>query len=288
MIVDAHTHLFPAAVVDDRAAYVGVEPAFGALYAVPGARLATADDLVTSMDRAGVEVSVALGFAWSSSERCRQGNEALLDAAARHGARILPFATVWPPDPDATYREAERCARAGCRGLGELRPRAAGSGPAYAIDGGPAAEALAAAARDFDLTLLFHVSEPVGHTYPGKEGLPMAELVAFAERYPTVRIIAAHWGGGLPFYTLMPEVGSALANTWFDTAASSLLYAPEVIAAGAALVGGDRVLFGSDFPLLDQKRQRRLIESAPGLAPETAAAILGGNAARLFGLDERR
>ena len=37
-------------------------------------------------------------------------------------------------------------------------------------------------------------------------------------------IIAAHWGGGLPFYALMPEVRDALQNVWFDTAAGHLLY----------------------------------------------------------------
>ncbi len=132
---------------------------------------------------------------------------------------------------------------------------------------------------------MFHASEPFGHAYPGKEGGPLAELLAFVGRYPDVRVIAAHWGGGLPFYALMPEVREALRSTWFDTAATSLLYDDRVYATGAALAGGDRVLFGSDFPLLGQRAQMDRVRCAPGLAPAGAAAILGDNAARLFGID---
>lgn len=288
MIIDAHTHIFPRAVVEARERYLD-DPNFAGLYADPASKLADADMLIASMDTAEIDVSVALGFAWTTSDRCAEGNDALLDAAARYPNRVIPFANVWPGDPDVAYREAERCAQAGCRGLGELRPGGAGPAcPAYAIDGGPAGEALAAAASDFDLALLFHVSEPVGHTYPGKAGLRMEELLAFVGRYPDVRVIAAHWGGGLPFFSLMPEVREALASTWFDTAATSLLYTSDVFAAGTQLVGADRLLFGSDFPLLSQKRQRTLVERATGLTERDRAALLGENAARLFGVEEVR
>jgi len=284
MIIDAHTHVFPDAVVAERDAFLQRDPTFAAMYSSPKARVATAEALAGSMDVAGIDASVALGFGWSDADLCALGNDALLEGAARFGARIMPFATVWPGDPDAAYREAERCAGAGARGLGELRPGQLPAGQGYTLDGA-AGDALAAAARDFELTLLFHVSEPVGHLYPGKEGLRPEELLAFVERYPDVRVIAAHWGGGLPFYALMPEVSAALKCTWFDTAASPLLYDDRVFATGGAAAGVDRVLFGSDFPLLPQKRQRRVVEEAPGLTPEAIAAILGGNAAALLGLD---
>ena len=284
MILDAHTHLFPSAVLDRRAEFLAADPAFASLYATPRARLATAGDLIGSMDEAGIDVSVAMGFAWCDAGRCAIGNDATLDAGARNGGRILPFATVWPLDPDAAYREAQRCAAAGARGLGELRPGVAG-GPQYTL-ASPAGDALAAAARDFDLTLAFHVGEPVGHSYAGKEGFTPAEVLAFAERNRGLRLIAAHWGGGLPFYALMPEIHEALATTWFDTAATSLLYRDDIFALGTALTGVEHILFGSDYPLLSQRRQRRLVEGAPGLTPETRIALLGGNAARLFRLGE--
>ncbi|HWO93370.1 MAG TPA: amidohydrolase family protein [Dehalococcoidia bacterium] len=286
MIVDAHTHVFPPSIAASRDAYLRRDATFAALYSTPKSRIATPEQLISSMDRSGIDVSIALGFGWSSNQLCTEGNETVMAAAAAN-PRLIAFATVWPGEPDVAYREAERCARGGCRGLGELRPRGSGSGPSYSLSG-EAGDALASAARDFDLTLLFHVSEPVGHRYPGKEGLEIAELAEFCARYPDVRVIAAHWGGGLPFYLLMPEMRTALANVWFDTAATSLLYRDDVFRVAASLSAVDRVLFGSDFPLLDQARQRKLIENAPGLSDDDRLAILGENAARLFGLEAMR
>ena len=92
----------------------------------------------------------------------------------------------------------------------------------------------------------------------------------------------AHWGGGLPFYALMPEVRAALANTWFDSAVSPFLYDAEVFDVATRAVGAEHVLFGSDYPLL---RASRVVDQARGtLDAATAQAVLGGNAARLLGL----
>jgi predicted TIM-barrel fold metal-dependent hydrolase len=98
-----------------------------------------------------------------------------------------------------------------------------------------------------------------------------------------VNIIAAHWGGGLPFYTLMPEVQDALATTYFDTAASHLLYDEKVYRAAVDVAGADRVLWGSDFPLTTQEKALERVRNA-GLSGDELGAIIGGNAARLFGL----
>ncbi len=125
MLIDAHTHIFAQDVADERDRYVRADTAFGAIYASPRARIATAASLLREMDEAGVDTSVALGFGWGDAALCARHNDALLEAAARDPARIIAFATVWPGDADTAYREAERCARAGARGLGELRPAGA-------------------------------------------------------------------------------------------------------------------------------------------------------------------
>jgi predicted TIM-barrel fold metal-dependent hydrolase len=277
MIVDSHTHVFPPEIRDHREEYLRRDAGFRQLYSNPRSSLATADDLLASMDEASVDVSVIVNFAWRDSALCRLTNDYILESAARSGGRLLPFCTVHPHGGDEARAEIERCARAGARGLGELRP--------HDLSGTEEADLLTWAAKAHGLTLLFHVSEPVGHTYPGKDGLTVQSLYRFIEGSPGMTIVAAHWGGGLPFYALMPEVKEALADTYFDTAATSLLYRSEVYHHAVTLVGAERILFGSDFPLLSQARSLREVREAP-LEEESKRLILGENARRLLGLSD--
>ncbi len=278
MIVDAHTHIFPSSVRDERDRYLERDATFRELYSSPKAQIATAEELLVSMDEAGIDVSVACGFAWSDGELCREHNAHLLDAAARSGGRIVPFCTVRPSGD--TFRDDVRgWAALGAHGLGELRPLNQG----YGLVDSDEADLLAWAADAYDLPLMFHASEPVGHPYAGKAGLPVEQLYRFIADFPGVTVIAAHWGGGLPFYALMPEVREALAQTYFDTAATGLLYTPDIYATVSRLVGPDRILFGSDYPLVSQERTLREVRDAP-IGEDARRLVLGENARRLLRL----
>jgi uncharacterized protein len=140
-----------------------------------------------------------------------------------------------------------------------------------------------ALAKERHLSLLFHASEPVGHLYPGKGDLTPEALYPLVAAFPEATIILAHWGGGLPFYALMPEVRKNLRNVYFDTAASPFLYTPEIYRTVADLVGEERLLFGSDWPLLAPKRIIKEIQ-ALGLPESTETRLLSGNARRLMEL----
>jgi hypothetical protein len=93
-------------------------------------------------------------------------------------------------------------------------------------------------------------------------------------------MVGAHMGGGLPFFLQMPEVRKSLASIYFDTAAVALLYDDESVARAIELAGCDRLLFGSDYPLLSIRRQSE--RAITGLAEEIARAVCGGNAEALF------
>jgi hypothetical protein len=281
VIIDSHTHIFPPRMREQREDYLRRDPTFAEMYASSKARLASAEELLASMDEAAIDKSVVLGFAWSELEPCVQHNDYLLEAAARSGGRLVPFCTIQPRAGNDAFREMERCARAGARGLGELRPDSQG----YRLDEGAAAEVLAEAALRHGLVLLFHASEPVGHAYPGKVGLSVASLYRFVAGHGGQAVVGSHWGGGLPFYALMPEVRQALANAYFDTAAAPLLYEPAVYRQAVHLVGAERILFGSDFPLIGQRRQRQAIEEAFPVDDPARALILGENARRLLRLE---
>jgi predicted TIM-barrel fold metal-dependent hydrolase len=120
VIIDIHAHIFPPDVRDRREEYAGRDPTFAEMYASPRAKIATAEDLLASMDEAGVDVSVALGFAWREHDLCVQHNEYILETAKSEG-RIVPFCTI-NMAADKAIEEVERCAKAGAKGLGELRP----------------------------------------------------------------------------------------------------------------------------------------------------------------------
>ena len=102
--------------------------------------------------------------------------------------------------------------------------------------------------------MLTHASEPVGHQYSGKGEATPELLYTLITAFPELKLVCAHWGGGLPFYALMPEVKAALKNVYFDTAISPFLYTPQVYGQVAQLVGADKILFGSDYPLIPQRR----------------------------------
>jgi len=278
VIVDFHTHIFPPVIAANRARYLDADATFAAMYADPKATLASAEDLLASMDRAEVDVSVALGFAWRDAEICRLHNDYLLEAAANSNGRIIALCTLpLASGIEVIEVEARRCVPAGARGFGELRPDDLGFNIA-----GPDGEALARLCRELEALVLLHVTEPVGHSYPGKSGLSLWDFYGFVMSH-NIRTVGAHWGGGLPFYDSMPEVREALGRIHVDTAASSLLYGDGVYRRVVERVGAESILFGSDYPLLSQARSRRRIEEA-GLAVADRNAILGGNAAKLLGL----
>jgi len=100
------------------------------------------------------------------------------------------------------------------------------------------------------IPMLLHVNEPVGTAYPGKVDIPLVDCYEVAARFPELRLILAHWGGGLFFYEMMPNVARTLANVYYDTAAGSLLYPDTAKIVQVALtVAPQKIMFGSDFPL---------------------------------------
>ncbi len=279
MRIDFHTHIFPPEFRLRRGEYARRDATFGALYADQRAKLASAEDLIATMDADGVDAAVAMGLGWTDYGMARSANDYLIDAAQRYPGRIIGFAGVNPAWGNAAVREVERCADAGMRGIGELHPDTQG----YDLADARTMAALMGAAQERRLIVTTHASEPVGHMYAGKGDTTPRKLMRFISNFPDATIVCTHWGGGLPFYALMPEVKDALCNVYFDSAASPFLYASGVWAAVAQLVGANKMLFGSDYALL---RPGRLIAEAcaAGLTQQQSDAVLGGNGAHLLGI----
>jgi len=277
MLIDFHTHIFPPEIQRQRERYCRRDPWFNALYANPRAQLATAEDLIAEMDSAGVDRAVTFSFGWTDPGLIEETNSYVLDAMQRYPSRLFGMAVLQPTAGTRTLRELERCAQAGMIGLGELMPH----GQGYSLADIALLTPFMEIVRQYQLLVLSHCSEPIGHLYPGKGNVSLPDIVAFLTAFPDVQFVAAHWGGGLPFYCLMPEIQRISANVWYDTAATAYLYRNDILPVVAKLVGVERILFASDYGLL---RQQRIIEyvAQSGLSSEEIALVLGGNAQRLL------
>ena len=279
VIIDFHTHIFPSQVREKRQEYLRRDPTFAEMYGSPRAKVATGEELRRSMEEAGVDVSVALGFAWREHDDCVRHNDYLLEAAASSGGRIVPFFTVSPLAGEAAVaKEVERCARGGARGLGELRPESQG----WSLDG-EAGDMLAELASRYGLILLFHVTEPAGHEYPGKHGLSRESFYRFVERVEDVPVVGAHLAGGLPLDASIRSGRKVLSSLYADTAALRYLYEPSVLPGVVRGLGADRLLFGSDYPLVEQSTALDEVR-ASGLDDADLRSVLGESAKRLLRL----
>lgn len=279
MLIDFHTHIFPPYIRDHRERYCARDPWFNELYSNPQASMASAEDLIAEMDASGVDISIAFSFGWTDTGLIEETNSYVIDSMRRYPNRIYGMAVLQPTSGIQAVRELERCARAGMIGLGELMPH----GQGYKLSDITLLMPIMEVVREHQLLVLSHCSEPVGHPYPGKGNVSLQDIVTFLTAFPDVRFVAAHWGGGLPFYALMPEIQLITANVWYDTAATVYLYRQDIFPIVANLVGADRILFASDYGLL---RQRRIIDhiAQSGLDDQAVKMVLGGNAQRLLGL----
>ncbi len=278
MVIDCHTHIFSPEMIAQREEFLGRDRWFGLLYANQRSRMATAEELIAEMDQAGIAKAVTFNFAWTDPGLCAAGNDYILDAVSCWPDRLVGFALVNPTTRGASA-ELERCLSAGLHGLGELMP----DGQGYSFDD-PALDRIVDCASEHQAPVLIHAGEPVGHSYAGKSNCTLQPFYHLARRHPQARFVAAHWGGGLIFYELMPEVRATLQNVYYDTAASPLLYQDNIWTI-AAQIAASKVLFATDWPLLSTAPFVERVRNA-GLTAEARDGILSGNAARLLGMEE--
>jgi predicted TIM-barrel fold metal-dependent hydrolase len=279
MIIDFHAHIFPEAIRNNREKYFPSEPAFKLLYDSPGSKLVGAKEIVAAMDEQGVDRSVVFGFPWKASATFKMQNDYVMEVVTRYPDRLVGLCCFDPFNKEAVP-EARRCLESGLSGIGEIAFYQSGIDDT-ALD---MLTPLMEICLDKDLIFLIHTNEPVGHRYPGKTPNTLKQLYTLVTRFSENKIVLAHWGGGIFFFNLLKkEVKEHLKNVYFDTAASPFLYDPEIYRYAAEIAGVDKILFGSDFPLLKPERYFKEFENA-GLTRAQIDAISGLNAAKLLNL----
>jgi predicted TIM-barrel fold metal-dependent hydrolase len=288
-VIDAHVHLYPPELNRDPAGWASAhrEPHWASLCARkrnngrPVQAFPSLDDMLSSMDAAGVDRAVLLGWYWENHESCVMQNRFYAECVRAHPNRLAAFATVHPAAGEAALAEIRRAHGDGLIGLGELSPHS----QHVALDD-PRWLAVLELAGELGLPINLHVTDPspITGNYPGRVETPLVDFVSMAEAFPKVSFILAHWGGcwwrhGVRF----PD------NVYFDTAASPLLYAPTVFAEAIAACGVGRLLWGTDYPLDLYPRDEGteamggfLTQARSVLPAPSAGNVLGGNAARLL------
>ena len=280
MIIDAHTHIFPDEIRKNREKYFSGEPAFKKLYQSPKSRLIGAQEMLAAMDDSQVDKAVVFGFPWKNSELFKRHNDYIHEVVDRYPDRFIGLG-CFDPFSKGAEEEARRCLqKSGLSGIGELAFYQSGIEDSALGRLEPVMEIC----RDRNLPVLIHTNEPIGHSYPGKTSNTLAQIYQLIQTFPQNKIILAHWGGGLFFFSLLKkEIKQSLKYVYFDTAASPYLYDADVYRLAIQLVGVEKILFGSDFPLLPPGRYFDEMKAA-GLSEDEMQKICGGNAAALFNL----
>jgi predicted TIM-barrel fold metal-dependent hydrolase len=109
-------------------------------------------------------------------------------------------------------------------------------------------------------------------------------LDAVACDFPELKIVGIHVG--IPWTEEMIAMAWKHPNVYIGTDAHAPKYWPESFVKYINSYGQDKVLFGTDFPILDFQRARDEVE-ALGLKPVAKEKLLRGNAVRLYGLERR-
>ncbi len=283
MIIDFHTHIFPPDICQNREAFFRFEPAFELLYESSKSRLIGAIELLDVMDENEVDKSVILGFPWKNSEICKMHNDHIMEMVQKYPHRFIGLG-CFDLSTNHAVAETERCLDGGLAGIGELAFYQAGIDESALDQLAPIMKICA----DCDLPVMIHTNEPVGHAYHGKTPITLAQIYRLIRRFSETKIVLAHWGGGLFFYSLMKrDVKEALTNVFFDTAASPFLYDSEIYRFAVKLLGVDKILFGSDYPLLPPSRYFGEMSEA-GLTKPQIDKICGGNAKTLLKLSGKQ
>jgi hypothetical protein len=212
----------------------------------------------------------------------RISNEEVAESAAEHGDVAIPFASIDPARGQMGVREARRLIKDfGVKGF-KFHPTVQAF---YPNDRGcyPLYEVIAEAG----LPALFHTGQTgIGAGMPGGGGLRLKYsnpiyLDDVAADFPGMPIISAH--PGVPWQDEQLSVALHKPNVYIDLSGWSPKYFEPKLVQYANTLLKDRVLFGSDNPVIDPDRWLAGFEKLP-IKPEVRPLIMKENAARLLKL----
>ncbi len=313
--IDVHAHCQfreAGAVLGDEGARVQLPPVNNA-----EAAFIEIEKRLAAMDSQAIDMEVlSINPFWYGKDREIAGtivkiqNEKLAELCASKPDRFAAFASLTLQAPDLAVQELETAVKKqGLKGaaIGDIVNGAEFADPKF--------HPVWAKAEELGVPLFIHPqSTPelakrlAGNGWLSNTiGNPLSTTIALShlifegtfDRFPGLKVIAAHGGGYLPSYAdrsdhaclvgpkgCNPEIKlkkkptEYLKQIWFD----SLIFTPEAIRHLVAQVGSSQIVVGSDYPYPWEMAPVDHIFASTSLSDEEKADILGRTAAKLFGM----
>jgi aminocarboxymuconate-semialdehyde decarboxylase len=273
---------------------------------------------LAEMDAMGIDVqAISTGpmqfYYWAEPDLCRQTsrliNDNLAGIAAAHPERFVALGTVPLQDTELAIAELERCVRdLGMHGV-EICTNVNGEELAS-----PRLDPFFARVEELEVMVFLHafsyteserfndynLANTIGHPLDNTVAISHFIFSGALERHPDLKLVFAHGGGYLPLYpgradhafrtrgdsreNISKEPSQYLRRLYFDT----VVYDPIQLRTLIEMYGSDHILLGTDYPFdMGETDPLGLIGQVPALSEVDMAAIVGGNAIRLLGLDDQ-
>jgi aminocarboxymuconate-semialdehyde decarboxylase len=307
--VDVHAHCaFPEAMA-----------MMGRTVEAQGLLSSTLSERLAAMDAQGIDVeALSINPYWYTADRdlakslIALQNEKLAELCATHPDRFVAFATVALQHPDLAAEQLEEgVKRFGLRGAG------LGGSVAGLELSDPRFHPFWAKAEQLGVLVFIHpqgTAELEATTRLSGNGLltntignPLETTIALShlifegtlDRFPGLKICAAHGGGYLPSYaarsdavmttfpkrmtgTMKKKPTEYVRQLYYDT----IVFTPEALRHLAAEAGPGQIVMGTDYPFPWTSTSVDHILGTPGLDDAEKIAMLGGTAMTLLGIKE--
>ncbi|HWC21041.1 MAG TPA: amidohydrolase family protein [Flexivirga sp.] len=270
---DSHGHCsLDQELLDASAAYFkGDEP-----------RTPTVEDLADRYRRTGMAAVVFTVDATTATGHPALSSEEIAQEAAEHADVLIPFGSVDPLQGAPAVERARHLVEAyGVRGF-KFHP----SLQAFSPDD-PAYRPLWAALEELGVPALFHTGQNgIGAGLPGGRGIKLRYsnpllLDDVAAEFPGLTVILAH--PSVPWQAEAISMATHKANVFIDLSGWRPKYFPKELVHAAGRMLRQKVLFGSDYPLLTPEQWITDFEQL-GLDEAVLPGILKDNAAKVLGL----
>jgi aminocarboxymuconate-semialdehyde decarboxylase len=268
---------------------------------------------LADMDRLGVDVNVISAStviqstAWADAatalELERRSNDRVAEWCALHPGRFVGSFTLPMRDLEPSLKELERCIR-------ELKLPVANMCAHYEgiYLGEPRYAPFWEAVNHLGVVAWIHPDgirdlwfqqygmwNSIGQSIEEVKVMTSIVYGGIVEKYPGIRIVMAHGGGYFPhnmgrldrnvtnrpdsMKNISKKPSEYLRAFYYDTC----LYDTSVLAALIKIVGADRIVMGSDYPV-GESDPIGFVERCPGISKAEVDMIVGGNAAKILGL----